>query len=341
MLKYAVILFLSALIVAFPQKKKPNKHKDKKPKAKVEKTVPGDFKVKFPEGFDSTNIPKDMKKLLEKPLYKFTEEELGQYLGFLQQRLPDLRKRVQFLAKQMIGQPYKIYLLGEFPFELYDKEPLYTLKNSDCVVFSEHIYAMALSHNWKEFFAMLQRIRYKDGEIGMLTRNHYTEADWDKNNSWLITEITDEIGGDAVVHTSSEIDRAKFFKKHNIGQDIPVQKIEWSYIPGDSLYKVLPLLKTGDFVNIVRAYPGKDPWVGHVGLISVENDTTVNFIHSAEPQVRSQTILSFWDNWKKEKHKPGSYNFLGFRFFRLNENAMENLKKIDGEKAPKVTIYGN
>ena len=103
----------------------------------------------------------DLKKLIYKPLYQFTPQELDIYLGFLQTNEPDLRKRIQHLAQKCLDQPYQIYLLGEFPFEIYDPDPLYSLGKSDCVVFSEHIYAMALSYDWKSFFAMLQRIRYK------------------------------------------------------------------------------------------------------------------------------------------------------------------------------------
>jgi len=334
MYKYLVIITLLAVVCLLPQTGK-NKKGDK------DKTAEVSIELNIPPLLEKVNISKEMKKLIQKPLYKFTEEELDKYLGFLQETVPGLRDRIQILAKQNMGQKYDIYLLGEFPFEIQDKQPLFNLNKSDCVVFSEHIYAMALSHNWKEFFPMLQRIRYKNGEIGMLTRNHYTEADWVKNNTWLITEITDEIAGNAVVKTSSEIDRAKFFKKHGIGQDIPKEKIEWTYIPGDSLYKVLPYLKTGDFVNIVRAFPGSEPWVGHVGLISVEKDGQVNFMHSADPVVKIQTIQSYWDDYKAKKKKKGGWNFLGFRFYRLNENAMENLKKIDGPRAPKLTIYGN
>lgn len=334
MYKYLVIITLLAVVCLLPQTGK-NKKGDK------DKTAEVSIELNIPPLLEKVNISKEMKKLIQKPLYKFTEEELDKYLGFLQETVPALRDRIQILAKQNMGQKYDIYLLGEFPFEIQDKQPLFNLNKSDCVVFSEHIYAMALSHNWKEFFPMLQRIRYKNGEIGMLTRNHYTEADWVKNNTWLITEITDEIAGNAVVKTSSEIDRAKFFKKHGIGQDIPKEKIEWTYIPGDSLYKVLPYLKTGDFVNIVRAFPGSEPWVGHVGLISVEKDGQVNFMHSADPVVKIQTIQSYWDDYKAKKKKKGGWNFLGFRFYRLNENAMENLKKIDGPRAPKLTIYGN
>ncbi|MBK7868496.1 MAG: DUF1460 domain-containing protein [Ignavibacteriales bacterium] len=305
--KYLILILFSLLLTVVPQK---NKNKNGTDKKNTETTI----ELNYPAKFDDASVPKEIKKLLKKPLYTFTEEDIDLYLGFLKTNVPNLRDRIQFLARQNMGQSYNIYLLGEFPFEIKDKQPLYNLKQSDCVVFAEHIYAMSLSSNWKEFFAMLQRIRYKDGEIGMLTRNHYTEADWVKNNTWLITEITDEIGGNSVAKTSSEIDRAKFFKKHALGQNIPKEKIEWTYIPGDSVYKVLPYLRTGDFVNIVRGYPASDPWVGHVGLISVEENGTVNFMHSADPVVKTQTLQSYWDDFKAKPKKKNGWQFLGFRF---------------------------
>ena len=85
---------------------------------------------------------------------------------------PDLRKRILHLARKNIGQPYELYLLGEMPFEPYDPQPIYCLGKSDCLVFTEHTYAMALSHNWPSFMRMLQRIRYRDGHLGVATRNH-------------------------------------------------------------------------------------------------------------------------------------------------------------------------
>jgi len=74
---------------------------------------------------------------------------------------PDLRKRIATIGRRNIGQPYKLNLLGEFPYELHDTLPMYSLSASDCLVFAEHTYAMALSSSWEEFFWTLQRIRYK------------------------------------------------------------------------------------------------------------------------------------------------------------------------------------
>lgn len=319
-----------------------------------------------------------LENLIEKPLYAFEPAEVDEYLKLLQTIEPDIRKRIDHLAKKMIGQKYEIYLLGEYPFEIYDPQPLYCIDRSDCVVFSEHIYAMALSDSWKKFFSMLQRIRYKDGVIGLLTRNHYTEADWTVNNSWLIKNITDSLPDVKSIQVTSKIDRAKFFSKWNIGQDIPVEELKWSYIPASEVPKALKYLKTGDFVNVVRGFSPQDVYVGHVGLISIGKDSVVYLIHSAEPEVRMEPLINYMnrslklnERRKKENEEIVKKNlelqkfndslrvinnglphpdekklqslkpyFYGFRFFELQENAFENLKKIDGQKAPKLTIYG-
>ncbi|MFN4110866.1 MAG: N-acetylmuramoyl-L-alanine amidase-like domain-containing protein [Ignavibacteria bacterium] len=320
----------------------------------------------------------EFKSLIEKPLYECTPEEIDEYLRFLYEYEPNLRKRVDHLAKKQIGQKYEIYLLGEYPFEIYDAQPLFSLDKSDCVVFSEHIYAMALSDSWKKFFAMLQRIRYKDGVISLLTRNHYTEADWTVNNSWLIKDITDSLPDVQSKKVMTKIDRAMFFSKWGIGQNIPVQELKWSYIPSSEIPKALKYLKTGDFVNVVRGYTPEDVYVGHVGIISVASDGTVYLIHSTEPEVKIERLIDYMNkslelNKKREIENAGilkrnqeiiSYNqkllkengganhpdekkliplkpyFYGFRFFELQDNALENLRQIDGPKAPKITIYG-
>lgn len=318
---------------------------------------------------------KDLKRMKTVQLYKFNEEEIDKYLSYFCEVGPNLNKRVQHIAHKFLGQPYKIYLLGEFPFEIYDYQPLYSIKKSDCVVFCEHVYAMALSHDWRSFMALLQRIRYKNGEIGLLTRNHYTVYDWDRNNSWLVEDITEKLSEGKAVKDTMIMDKAKFFKKWGFGQDIPVDTLEWSYIPYELLPEVVGKLQTGDFVNIVRGdTSGK--WVGHVGLISISNDGTINFIHSTYPEVKEQPIMDLYHDADKYNKQRQEYNrkiekrnkrieeynaklsrtkslqlfrkekqllsmkpyFLGFKFLRLRQDPMEELIKIDGSEAPRVII---
>lgn len=275
-------------------------------------------------------------RLEKTPLYKFSEKEVDLYLGHLQETEPDLRARVVKLGRKNLGQPYKLYLLGEFPFETHDMEPLYKLTHSDCVVFSEHTYAMALSNDWPSFFNTLQRIRYKDGQIGVVTRNHYTETDWNLNNDWLLEDITLELAGESVKSYPIKVNRSKFLKdRYKIDRDIDIVEHTESYIPLEAIPGVLSELRDGDFVNVVV---GKNDgyWVTHVGLIALGEDGTVNFLHSTPPKVREEPLMSYVERSLARADKAEAKvkekgegemptRLYGFKFLRLQDDPVANL----------------
>ena len=168
----------------------------------------------------------ELTALLNKPLYRMDPAEVGRFLAWQQLDQPQLRQRVAALARKNIGQPYELYLLGEFPYEIDDRQPLFDLAKSDCVVFAEHTYAMALSSSWAEFFWMLQRIRYRDGVIGVATRNHYTEADWNLANRWLVQDVTASLGVPTQPYRQ-RIDLQAFLKKQfKIDRELQVQDFD-------------------------------------------------------------------------------------------------------------------
>ncbi|UUZ57449.1 DUF1460 domain-containing protein [Massilia sp. H-1] len=212
------------------------------------------------------------------------------------QAQPDLRKRIAAIGRQNIGQPYSLNLLGEFPYELHDKLPLYSLEKSDCVVFAEHTYAMALSQSWEQFFWTLQRIRYKDGVIGVASRNHYTEVDWNVNNRWLLTEITAALASNPSGPSyEMTVDRSAFLRtRHHTASSIPVQVSREPYIAKDKLAdSVLPQLQEGDMVNVVSIVDG-NVLVTHVGLIVLGPGGERRFLNSAEPAVREESFDAFF-----------------------------------------------
>lgn len=258
---------------------------------------------------------RSLKILKKAPLYGFSEKDLDAYLKFLVTDETDPMKRVMHLAHKEIGQPYEIYLLGEYPYELYDPDPMYCLEKSDCVTFVENMYAMALSRDWPSYFKTLQRLRYKDGKVGMLTRNHESVADWDPNNAWLFDEITAKLGGGtAAVPMQLTWRPAKFFAKWGIGQDKQDVVVESTYIPADHIASILPELRDGDVVHIVRGN-AKEQYVGHFGIVAHGDNGTVNMIHSAEPAVREQGILDYIEKNKKET--------LGMKFLRPKPQPQE------------------
>lgn len=296
---------------------------------------------------------KQVGELLNKPLFKFTEPEVDIYLQFLSATEPDLRKRILHLARKNIGQPYELYLLGEMPFEPYDPQPIYCLGKSDCLVFTEHTYAMALSHNWPSFMKLLQRIRYRDGHLGVATRNHYTEADWNISNNWLVEDLTPKLAGDTAVKFKEVIDRSKFLKgRYHLNVSIPIEKHEDIYLPYEEIDRAKAELQDGDFVNIVRATAkpgaaiqneifGGSAFVGHVGLIGHGPNGEVHLIHSTEPKVREEPIDEYIKRSTKdkaEKDAAGKPRLVGFKFLRLRDEPLKNLEKIDGKDAPKVTL---
>lgn len=292
-----------------------------------------------------------------KPLYQFTEAEVGAYLGPLQAKEPDLRKRIVHLARQNIGQPYELYLLGEAPFETHDPQPLYNLGKSDCLVFAEHVYAMALSRDWSGFMRMLQRIRYIDGRIGVATRNHYTELDWNHSNRWLVRDLTGELAGDKAVKWTEQVDRAGFLlKRYKLKTNFPVVEHHDVYLPYAEIARATAQLKDGDFVNVVRGVVkpgakvaesfetfGGSAWVGHVGLVAHGPDGSLHIIHSAEPAVREETMAQFIARetaHNAERDQAGKARLLGFKFLRLEDDPLARLRELDGADAPRVTLPG-
>jgi hypothetical protein len=312
-------------------------------------------KVKLADGKTAARRSESLEKLRAKPLYDFTEPEIDVYLKQLAANEPDLRKRIIHLARKNIGQPYELYLLGEAPYETHDPQPIYCLGKSDCLVFTEHTYAMALSHDWSSFMKMLQRIRYRDGKLGVTTRNHYTEADWNISNRWLVEDITQDLAGDKAVTFEQAIDRKKFFKnRYKLDVEVPIEQHKDIFIPFEAIDQAKRDLQDGDFVNIVRGTVRKDAppsdlastfggnaWVGHVGLIVHGEDGEVNLIHSAEPQVREEPIDQYIARYTKnlkELDAKGKPRLLGFKFLRLRDDPIKNLREIDGHEAPKVTL---
>jgi hypothetical protein len=233
-----------------------------------------------------------LEAILAQPLYRMRPVEAGRYIAWVHEAEPDLRKRIAAIGRKNIGQPYRPNLLGEFPFQVHDDLPMFSLDHSDCVVFVEHTYAMALSQSWDAFFWMLQRIRYRDGIIGVATRNHYTEMDWNVANRWLVTDISADLAGpDAPVYTMT-IDRARFLRtRHRTETGIPVETSRQAWVPKERVAAIAGRLREGDLVNVISTRDGTH-FASHVGLVVLGADGERQFLHSSEPQVREETFES-------------------------------------------------
>ncbi len=242
-------------------------------------------------------------------IYKLTEKQLDAYLARLARKEPDYLKRIAVIAQATIGQPYRLGPLGEFPYELRDPDPLYCLSASDCVTFVEQTLAMALSHDWPSFFHTLQRIRYKDARIGILTRNHFTEADWNRNNAWLLDDLTKNLPGAIPFHVC--VKRAAFFKQFKIEVSPGIEEFDDVQVPRDRLASILPQLRDADIIEFVRTTKGQ-PYVGHLGFVFHDTAGKTTLLHATKPTVREVPLEDYVKNHE---------NITGFKFLRLRPDA--------------------
>jgi hypothetical protein len=266
----------------------------------------------------------ELSSILDKKIYQMTPTEAGRYIQFIHVAEPDLATRIAAIGRKNIGQPYRLNLLGEFPYEIHDSLPMFSLEQSDCVVFSEHTYAMALSKSWEEFFWMLQRIRYKDGVIGVTSRNHYTEVDWNVNNAWLLHDISGELAGVDGPSYLMTVDRSNFLKKrHHTDSQFPRETSKQFYVAKARVPEIEHQLQQGDYVNVISTKDGAY-WASHVGLVVIDAQGKRQFLNSAEPKVREESFDAFMARTAEREQRQtregkNGQMLAGFKFLRLNE----------------------
>ena len=96
---------------------------------------------------------------------------------------------VHYIGEQYLGKIYIDNPLGENV--LPDNDPLIRYDAFDCVTFIE----TALAHGNEK---RLTQIRYKNGEISFLNRNHFIETDWLQNNADIVENVSSQYGKTAV-----------------------------------------------------------------------------------------------------------------------------------------------
>lgn len=153
----------------------------------------------------------------------------------------------EYLGAKYINDP-----LGESV--LPDADPLIRDDAFDCLTFVETVLACGDVQR-------LNAIRYADGAVELLSRNHFFTADWLVNNSNLVENVSADFGNTAT--RSGIIDKKSWFqKRYGIETDFAPIHAEIEYVPYSNIRKfdvAEPMLvafvvdenKTGVFVRHV------------------------------------------------------------------------------------------
>lgn len=181
-------------------------------------------------------------------------------------------QRIMYYSTLGVGTPYMLSSLGEGPLGAYDKDPLVDLTRVDCMTFCEQILALSITNSYDDFIRTLQKIRYAGKVVDIKERNHFVIADWLPNNSWLVEDITQIIGGDQCQLMTKTINRREFLATlgclDTAGVSGP-EPLSQYYIPKNSTSGLAAKLQNGDIVCLATHKKGL--FVTHMGFL-IKND---------------------------------------------------------------------
>ena len=162
---------------------------------------------------------------------------------------------------QYLGAKYVLDPLGEGAG--YDADPVFRTDAFDCQTYVETVLACG-------DVARLDAIRYQDGEVDFIKRNHFFTADWLPNNKNLVENVSGEFGVAAT--RSGTIDKKSWFQKnHGIKTDFVPRRVAVQYVPYSEIVKydtsapVLVAFVVDNPATVGRI--GSDILVSHVGFL--------------------------------------------------------------------------
>lgn len=214
--------------------------------------------------------------------------------------------RMELYSEMFLGTPYSWTATGDGPYALMESYPLVNFDSTNCMVYCEHVLALSISDSWDNFFNNLQNIRYKDGIIGMRTRNHYTIADWLPENRWLLEDVARKVGEEFTRTLTRTISHENFFSKKGI-RDLRYVKhdrlITCDYIPMKDIDKVKQNFRNGDIVAMLFA-DREDIFSAHMLMIYEKEDG----LYFREASTSSySTFETAFDEWLKAKKNQKRY----------------------------------
>lgn len=127
-----------------------------------------------------------------------------------------INANIETYSSLFLGRAYADGPLGEGLLGEYDHDPLLDLNHFDCTTYIETVLAAAMAKDFSDdqIIGNLNRIRYHNGKVGYVTRNHFIDADWIPNNAWILQDITATLAGEQDVGMAEAlVDKAGWYAK--------------------------------------------------------------------------------------------------------------------------------
>ncbi len=183
-----------------------------------------------------------------------------------------------------LGVPYENGPLGEGAGNDPDPDPRVDFAKADCVTYLEQSLALALAPptGGAEFLDVLDAIRYRNGVVGFVDRNHYMVTDWIPGNESLLEDVTAAVAEGLIVPITRKIDRAKFLRDQGESPRDGIddaREVTIDVVPREAARDVVSSLRSGDLVFWVGK--AETIFVVHTGLFVRDEHGEAIFRHAS------------------------------------------------------------
>ncbi|WP_051261848.1 N-acetylmuramoyl-L-alanine amidase-like domain-containing protein [Desulfovibrio inopinatus] len=236
--------------------------------------------------------------------------------------------RIDRMSAAFLGAPYKADFFGEGSTGKYDKDPVFRFDGFDCTTYIETVCALAMARNFKDFKRLIIRMRYKNGKVAFVSRNHFISMDWVPENvrQGFVKDITANVAGKYGVNKAAAIiDKNTWYRKlptsrlspapttstaqasllnalHVEGKNFKPGRASLPYIGLDVLFMnskpnstIFDAIPSGSIINIVRPNwnlaksIGTNINVSHQGFAIRTPNGTLLFRHAKAGKTRQVT----------------------------------------------------
>ncbi|MDX2495016.1 MAG: DUF1460 domain-containing protein [Desulfuromusa sp.] len=176
-------------------------------------------------------------------------------------KIPEPGQRVTFISAAFLETPYLANsLIGTAKTaEVF----VLRLDGVDCFTLLDYVEALRRTSNFTEFKEMLCRIRYREGQVNFLNRNHFF-SEWGDGDFTQLHNVTNLVGGTGILRVEKQLNQKADGTLYLPGY--PVKKREIVFILPEAVNEsVFARLRSGDYVGIYSLEPGLD--VSHSGIV--------------------------------------------------------------------------
>ena len=237
--------------------------------------------------------------------------------------------------------PYLADPLGEAQFGGVSSRPLYRFDGFDCTTFVETVMALSLAQNATDFRSLINRIRYKAGQVSYFNRNHFPTVDWIPNNihAGFVTDVTSLVA--PAQESLTYIEKDNWYLKKGLRTFAERSQKTWAridYIAKEDLLneQIVQRIPSGAIFNVVRPAwnlrdeTGTSMDVSHQGFVIHENGE-VYMIHASNGRsrdgqddslrVKKDLLREYVQRVMMNSPTTGGMNFLSVRNITLERKS--------------------